>query len=456
MVLREYQNLGAAFLAERERAMLLAPVGAGKTAITLTAIRRALHAGRVTRVLVLAPLRVAASVWPEEAAKWAPDLRLAVAVGTRAQRELAFYSSAQVLVTNYDNVQTLPSLLGFDAVVFDELTRLKNPSGQRFKALEKLIAHIPIRWGLTGSFTSNGLEDTFGQSKIVAQALLGRSKGAFLQQYFHCINRDYQQWKPAAGSYEAVMQRIKPATFLLEPGEYSDKLPPLETVVLRCDMPDRAPYEKMKRDFVVQFPNAVAVAANAAVVVGKLAQMSSGFVYDTSSRPDPAQPGGFITTRNPVWFSRHKFELLENLLSENQRAPTIIAYQFREELAELQRRYPHAITLDDDDAIARWNSGAAELLLVHPKSAQYGLNLQAGGCRLVLLSLPWSLVDYEQLVGRLHRSGQRHTVWVYILVTANTIDERIWTTLRDRRSLSDLALEVLSQQPTPNQQPTGV
>jgi len=452
MVLREYQNLGAAFLAARERAMLLAPVGAGKTVITLTAIRRALQEGLVTRVLVLAPLRVAASVWPEEAAKWAPDLRLAVAVGTRAQRDAAFYSPAQVIVTNYDNAQTLPSLLGFDAVVFDELTRLKNPSGQRFKALEKMISHIGIRWGLTGSFTSNGLEDTFGQSKIVSQALLGRSKGAFLQQYFHCINRDYQQWAPAPGSYEAVMQRIKPATFLLDPGDYSDKLPPLETVVLRCAMPDRTPYEQMKRDFVVQFPDAVAIAANAAVVVGKLAQMSSGFVYDTSTRPDPAQPGRFITTRNPVWFSRHKFDLLEGLLAENQRAPTIIAYQFQEELAELRRRYPHAITLDDDNAIARWNRGEVELLLVHPKSAQYGLNLQAGGCRMVLLSLPWSLVDYEQLIGRLHRSGQRHTVWVYILTTSDTIDERIWATLRARRSLSDLALEVLS---TPDQHSTG-
>jgi SNF2 family DNA or RNA helicase len=147
--------------------------------------------------------------------------------------------------------------------------------------------------------------------------------------------------------------------------------------------------------------------------------------------------------------------LLEGLLAENQRAPTIIAYQFQEELAELRRRYPHAITLDDDNAIARWNRGEVELLLVHPKSAQYGLNLQAGGCRMVLLSLPWSLVDYEQLIGRLHRSGQRHTVWVYILITSDTIDARIWATLRDRRSLSDLALEVLAQPLPPGHQLTG-
>ena len=125
-------------------------------------------------------------------------------------------------------------------------------------------------------------------------------------------------------------------------------------------------YKAMKRDFMVEFPNAQAVAANAGVVTGKLQQMASGFVYDTRTAPSD-RPGKFITSKSAVWFSRHKFELLDDLLAENQHTNTIIAYQYQEELAELIRRYPYAVTLDDTQAIERWNAGKIELLLVHPK-----------------------------------------------------------------------------------------
>jgi SNF2 family DNA or RNA helicase len=442
--LRPYQNAACDFLYERDRAMVLAPVGAGKTAITLTAMSEMLRDGHAKRFLVLAPLRVCKDVWPTERDKWAPNLTMAVAVGTAAKRAAALASTAQVVVTNYDNIQWLcEQRWNFDAIVFDELTRLKDPSGKRFKALWKKIDAVRIRWGLTGSFTSNGLEDTFGQCKIVDQTLLGRAKGAFLQQYFICLSREHGQWIPAPGSLEQVMARIKPATFLLDAGVYKDTLPPLNTVELRCDMPDRTPYEKMKRDFVVQFPDATAIAANAAVVTGKLSQMAAGFVYDTQRRPNPDVPGKFIVTQRPVWFSTHKFDLLDELLSENQHANTIVAYNFKEELAQLKAKYPDAQTLDDANVIDRWNTGQIELLLLHPKSAGHGLNLQHGGCRIVWLSLPWSLELYEQTIGRLHRSGQKHEVWNYVLLTNNTIDDRIWGALHDKRAISDIAMEEL-------------
>jgi len=423
--LRDYQEQAADFLYEHDRAMILAPVGAGKTAITLTAMQAMLEAGVVERFLVLAPKRVCTDVWPVEQPIWAPNVTLAVAVGTPAQRKAALYSGAQIIVTNYDNIQWLATqtLAHIDGIVYDELTKLKNPSGARFKALNKVIDPIAVRWGLTGSFTSNGLEDVFGQCKIVDQSLLGRSKGAFQQQYFILINKEYGDWAPRPGSLAQVMERIKPATFLLEPGDYKDKLPPLNTVELRCDM-DMLDYNTMKKDFVL---NDV-VAVNAAVVTQKLQQMASGFLY---------------TDNGPVWLSSHKFDRLEDLLAENQRANTLVVYTYKEELAELKRRFPRAQTLDDDRAIERWNAGQVELLLVHPKSAGHGLNLQHGGHHIVFLSLPWSLELYEQTIGRLHRSGQKNAVWCYIMLTHKTVDEKIWGALHDKRTLSDIALEAL-------------
>jgi SNF2 family DNA or RNA helicase len=444
MQLRPYQEQAADFLYEHDRAMVLAPVGAGKTAITLTAMDAMIKDGHIKRWLVVAPKRVCTDVWPIEAAKWSKRLKLAIAVGTPKQRSEAFNSGANVIVLNYDNLQWLADVCEcapVDGLVFDELTKLKNPSGARFKAFNKIIKDVPIRWGLTGSFTSNGLEDVFGQCKIVDQTLLGRAKGAFMQQYFVLINKEFGEWAPRVGSLAKVMDKIKPATFVLEPGEYKDKLPPLHVVEVRCDLSDRKPYEKMKADFVVEFPDAKAIAANGGVVTGKLQQMASGFVYDTRKQASET-PGKFIVTQTPVWFSPHKFDRLEDLLDENQHANTIIVYQYQEELAELKRRF-NPTTLDDDRAIERWNAGQVRLLAVHPKSAGHGLNLQHGGCHMVFLSLPWSLELYEQTIGRLHRSGQAHAVWCYVMLTNKTVDEKIFAALHDKRAVSDIAMEEL-------------
>ena len=420
--LRPYQELSADFLYSRDRAMILAPVGAGKTAITLAAMwsmRR--------KFLVVAPKRVAVSVWPTEAKKWAPELSVAVCVGTPSQRLKALMDDADITVTNYDNLQWLANnMRPFDGIVFDELTRLKNPSGARFKALLKVIDPIQIRWGLTGSFTSNGLEDVFGQCKIIDQKLLGRSKGAFQQQYFILINKEYGEWEPRKGSLEAVMERIKPATFVLDPGEYADKLPPLHTVDIEAEM-DLADYKEMKQEMVLRYGDDRAIAANAAVVTAKLQQLASGFVY--------AENGATIST------STHKFDALDNLLQENQHANTIVVYNFKAELEELQRRYPKARTIED--SIDDWNEGKIELLLIHPKSAGHGLNLQYGGSKIVFFSLPWSLELYEQTIGRLHRSGQRHDVWCYRMITKDTVDEKIARALADKQSVSSIAMEAL-------------
>ena len=429
--LRPYQQDAATFLYERDRAMILAPVGAGKTAITLTAMVEMIRDGHAKRWIVLAPKRVCTTVWPVEQPKWAPDVSLAVAIGTPRQRQAAFDSDAQIVVTNYDNLPTVAHNCDrFDGIVFDELTRLKNPSGKRFKALEKVIDKMTLRWGLTGSFTSNGLEDVFGQCKIIDQTLLGRAKGAFLQQYFICINRDFGQWIPATHALEQVMARIKPATYVLEPGEYTDTLPPLHVTEIRMPLEDRAPYEKMKREYVVSFNEDRVIAQNAASVTTKLQQMASGFVYNRESN-------------TPVhWFSSHKFDRLEELLAENQRANTLVWYTYQEELAELRRRFPYLQTSDDPDIVDRWNRGEVELLAAHPKSFGHGINLQ-GQQHMVFLSLPWSLELYEQAVGRLHRGGQKHAVWVYVMITDKTIDERIWGALHDKRAVSDIALEEL-------------
>lgn len=449
MKLRPYQEDAADFLYEHDRALMLAWVGAGKTATSITAMAAMLEDGHAKHFLVLAPKRVAVEVWPGELKLWAPQLDAVLCWGPPHRREAALAWKAQVTIATYDSLQWLaeqPDLF-FDAVIFDELTRVKNPagrakrkglapgekavprSGKRAFALDSILPMMKIRWGLTGSFTSNGLEDVFGQCKVIDQKILGRSKGAFLQQHFYCLSREYSDWAPMPGALERVMEKVRPHAYVLESAEYRDTLPPLDIIEVPVAMDDLAPYRKMKRDLALQFPDSAAVAANAGVVTQKLQQIASGFVY---------------TDAAPHWFSYHKFDRLQELLDENQRACTIIAYGYKEELAELQRRYPQAITLDAPRAVERWNAGEVELLLVHPKSAGHGLNLQKGpGHTLIFLSVPWSPELYEQTIGRLHRSGQKSAVQVYVFQTAGTVELQQLQGQRDKRSLSEMAMEAL-------------
>ena len=166
----------------------------------------------------------------------------------------------------------------------------------------------------------------------------------------------------------------------------------------------------------------------AAAVTTKLQQMSSGFVYDNDRRTQLLSP--------------HKLDALEDIFDENQRAPTLVWYQFKAELAALQARFPRCETLVNENTIDRWNAGQVQMLAVHPQSAGHGLNLQ-GQNKMVWLSLPWSLELYEQAVGRLHRSGQRQPVWNYVLLTSKTVDETIWKALATKKSVSEIAMESL-------------
>ena len=451
--LREYQETGADFLYEHDRAIILGTVGSGKTATTLIAMQDMLDDGVVNRWLVVAPKKVAENVWRQEAAVWTPRLRVEVAVGTPVQRNAALMSNAHVVVVNFDVLQSIEDLSRFDALCIDELSRFKTPGnprslkrtaqkkGKRYEHFWRLAAHIPVRWGLTGSFTSNGLEDVFGQCRMIDETYLGVAKSRFMKKYFFRFdNRGV--WTPKRGSMETIMSTIRPMVHLLDSGQKSS----YEThfVVRSIELGDREPYEKMKRDFAVYVNDEKILAKSAAALTTKLQQMAGGFVYQTTETPSN-EYGKMVTQRQAHWFSPHRFDEIDDILQENQRANTIIAYCYQEELAELKRRYPHAVEVRDKDAVDRWNQGKIELLLLHPKSAGHGLNLQHGGNKIIFSSLPWSREEFEQVVGRMTGvNRQVRDVWVYILLTEKTIDARIWAALHEKKTISEIAMEELA------------
>lgn len=463
MNLRPDQEAGATFLYEHDRAMLLGDVGSGKTITTLVAMYEMIRDHHVGRWLVVAPKRVCTKVWPAQIKDWKMPLSIGVAVGegktsmAPAERERIFRSNAQIIVVNFEVLQTLPDDLMFDAVVIDELTKFKNGSavkktrrteiskGKRFAAMFDRLEQTQIRWGLTGSFTDNGLKDVYGQCKIIDQSHLGRSKSVFLQKFFIPMCPERDQWVPRPGALELVMSAIKPMIYMLDNEEYRKTLPSDEPAFhpISCVM-DMTAYRKMQRDCTIELEGQTITAVNAGVVQQKLQQLASGFLYKTYKAAS-STPGKFITNREVFFISPHKFDTLDELLEENQHSNTIIFYWYEEELAELKRRYKDAVEIDRHGAIERWNAGKLKKLLMHPMSAGHGLNLQFGGHHGVFVSLPWSYELFKQAWGRLHRGGQTKLVRIYLLLTDKTVDWRIWQALQDRKDYSALSLDVLKE-----------
>ncbi len=234
---------------------------------------------------------------------------------------------------------------------FMQITATMGNEGQLAVKTGELIDYIGDKLGIPSSVRNTGAE-----------------RGFLMQQHFFQYNRGtHVEWEAMPGALQRVMQKIKPATYLLEPGQYKDTLPPLHTVEVPLQMEMRE-YDAMRKNFVLEFPDETAIAQNAAVVTQKLQQLASGFVY---------------TGTQERWLSTHKLDALTDLLAENQRAPTIVWYQYVAEREALQRAFPKAVDVKAAGAIDDWNAGKIEVLLAHPASAGHGLNLQHGGCRMV-------------------------------------------------------------------------
>jgi superfamily II DNA or RNA helicase len=421
MKLRDYQQAGMDFMISHPYALMLAPVGAGKTAIAI----RAMRATRLS-FLVLAPKRVALETWPTEIKKWAPELDYQVLTDVPKKSRTI---KARIVIAHYEMIPWLTEhMTPPEGVMFDELTRLKNSQGVRFKDALKLTKNAKIRWGLTGSFTSNGLEDVFGQCRIISPNILGTHKTHFLKDFF--VPNPYVRhvWTPKPDALIRIMSKAKPYSFFLEHTEYALSLPPINIVDVSLCM-NMVRYNVMRHDMCQQIDTNDVTAGSAVALAAKLQQLASGFVYDDTGKTH--------------WLSNHKLDAARDIIEQNGRSPTIIFYWFKAELTYLLTTFTNAETIDSDDAVGRWNRGQIQLLLLHPSSAGHGLNLQYGGYMAIFFSLPWSHELYEQSIGRLHRGGQSQAVWVYRLLTNNTIDSRLAEALTKKKNLATLAMNEL-------------
>lgn len=419
--LHDYQRRTVDFIKTKHRCGLALEMGLGKSVSTLTAVIDLLDGCMVSRVLVIAPLRVANSVWSQEASKWSHlrHLKISVCTGSERQRLTALQKTADVYVINRENVPWIVEHYGnrwpFDAVVIDESSSFKSPSAQRFKALRRVLSKIDYMVLLTGTPAPNSLLDLWSQQYLIDQgATLGKTMAAYKQRFF---DADFMGYKltPKHNAADRIHELLADSWVSMSASDYL-QLPERIDLTEQVYLPSTTlkDYQNFERKLLATLPDGQEIeAVNAAVLANKLLQYANGAAYVDDCGN---------------WSRIHdaKLDALAEIVENNPGENLLVAYNYKSDLERILARFPNAVVLDKDpDTVTKWNAGSIPILLAHPASAGHGLNLQSGGALCVWFGITWSLELYQQFNARLHRQGQTRPVRVVHLVAAGTIDERI-------------------------------
>ena len=440
----DYQKYATEFIESHPIAAVILQMGLGKTVCTLTAIEHLMYdTFEVSKVLIVAPLRVAKVTWSDEIDKWdhLSHLTYSVAVGSEKERLSALKKKADLYMINRENLQWLIEKSGlpfdYDMVVLDELSSFKSWQSKRFRAFMKVRPKVQRVVGLTGTPSSNGLMDLFAEFKCLD---MGERLGRFITQYrnaFFIPDRMNGQvvysYKLRPFAEEEIYRRIGDITISMKALDHL-KMPELieNRYPVYMDDGEKQQYESMKKDLILPYlENETITAANAAALSGKLCQMANGAVYSDEG--------------SVAHIHDRKLDALEDIIEAAQ-GPILLCYWFKHDLERITRKLDELkveyARISSDGSIRMWNEGKFQVGLIHPASAGHGLNLQAGGNHIVWFGLTWSLELLEQSNARLWRQGQRaETVVVQYLVTAGTIDERILDAIskkeKDQNALID-------------------
>ena len=418
---------------------LFLPPGLGKTATTLTIIAEQFQG----KTLIVAPKRVAETVWDSETKKWEhlADLKISKILGSSASRLKALNADADVYIVNLENVTWLTeatNMLVFTNLVIDESSRFKDSSTKRFKALKKHLKGFSRRLILTGTPTPQGIGDLWSQVGILdlgqrLETSLTKFRDKYMQpDQMNRHTRVVYNWKPKLGADLQIQEQISDICMSLNAEDYL-QLPTLSNIYHKIELEKsiKDKYDQLRKDMVADIGKERITAPTAAALAGKLLQFTSGAVY--------AEDG------NAQEVHRAKLERLESIMEESS-SPTLVFYHFKHSLQRLRLQFPETVVLDDDN-IAAWRRGEIRMLLAHPQSGGIGINLQCNvgeTAQTVWFDLPWSSENYIQANARIYRQGQEKPVIIHHLVLSNSIDEHVVKVLEGKINLQDALLNALN------------
>ena len=434
-----YQQFATDFILNQSICCLMLDMGLGKTVITLTALwQLALDSFDVSRVLVIAPKRVAEDTWPKELAKWEHlnGLTSSLVLGSAAERKAALQKKAFLYIINRENVAWLVKnhYWDFDMVVIDELSSFKSNKAERFKAMKKVRPMVTRIVGLTGTPAPNTLLDLWPQMYLRDMGQrLGRFIGGVRDRFFLPDKRNREivySYKPREGAEDAIYALISDICISMKAADYLDMPERIDNrIEVSMSPKERKLYDDFQKDMVLSIGDEELDAANAASLSNKLLQMANGAVYGEDKKVLPIHD--------------RKLDALEDLVEAANGKPLLVAYWYKHDLQRIKARFKNVRCIDTAKDIDDWNAGQIPLALIHPASAGHGLNLQDGGCTIVWFGLTWSLELYQQLNARLWRQGQKHTVVIHHIITKGTHDEDVMRALENKDTRQSALIEAV-------------
>lgn len=444
----DYQRTAMQWIIDKPHCGLFLDMGLGKTVSTLTAVQQLIDDCEVSRVLVVAPKKVAETTWSTEAEKWdhLKDLRVVKVLGTEKQRLNALAEKADIYVTGRDNFVWLVGKYGgclpFDVLVIDELTSFKSAKSQRFKAMRIAVPSVKRVIGLTGTPAPNGLIDLWAQMYCLDQGeRLGRSITRYRETYFetHRWNNILVRCDVKKGCDKIIRDRIADICLSMQAKDYLE-LPKLITHKIKVSLSPKVAeaYRKFEKEKVIEFKAehgqepANVLANSAAGLMNKLSQFANGAIYDDE--------------RNVHEIHSEKLDRLAEIVEAANGSSVLVFYQYKHDIPRIMAKLKglRVVTYTGEGDLRQWNDGNIDVLLAHPASTAFGLNMQQGGHYIVWFGTGWNLELYQQANARLHRQGQEHPVTVYQLICEDTVDERASAALEGKKGVQQSLLDSLN------------
>lgn len=455
---RKHQAPGVQHLLRRPAAALFMVPGAGKTTTVLAAYWMLRNQGMIDVLIVVAPLRPAHEVWPQQVEEWSFPFKVEVLHGDK--KDEALRRKADVYVVNYDglewltrpeNLKVLRSHGKRRMLAFDESTKIKNTSTTRYKWVRQLLAICERRIILTGTPRPQGLEDLFGQIfALDFGARLGQYITQYRRTYFYPGGFGGRKWVPqpeikdgrgkvvSKGAEERVREAIAELCYYV--GDDALGLPEKVDVPvwIKLDKKTQRAYEEFEREFVLELRSGVVTAVNSAVLSSKLRQIANGGVYDQDKRWR--------------WLHDAKLEALEDLVEELNGEPLLLGYEFTPEGERIAKHfkapwvYGKTNPKEAATAFAAFNAGDLPLLVVQAGAAAHGLNLQKASHHIAWFGRPWSVETYIQFMRRVHRLGQKKRVFIHHLLTRDTVQEHQFNAMKRNITNQDKFLEYIRRQ----------
>ena len=444
----EYQREAMQWILDHPRCGLFLDMGLGKTVSTLTALQELMDECEVSRTLVVAPKKVAETTWTTEAEKWdhLRGLKVAKVMGTEKQRNLALASKADIYVIGRDSFVWLFGKYGgelpFDALVIDELTSFKSSKSERFKAMKAATASVKRVIGLTGTPAPNGLIDLWAQMYCIDMGeRLGKSVYEYRNAYFetHKWNNIIVRCDVKKGAEDVIREKISDICLSMQAKDYL-QLPDMIVHSTKVYLSEKTmtEYSKFEKEKVLEFTelhtgeSANILANSAAGLMNKLSQFANGAIYDED--------------RDVHEIHNEKLDKLAEIVEAANGSGVLVFYQFKHDIDRIKKKLKgyNVRSYDGEKELKAWNNHEIDVLLAHPMSTAFGLNMQQGGHYIVWFGTGWNLELYQQANARLHRQGQQYPVQVYKLICANTVDERADAALDGKTGVQQSLMDSLN------------